>query len=442
MKSKRGILYWLRVVLAICCLGWFCYRCVNEITAFAAHPSGSGSNSEYVDLTPAQTLALYGDTINGLLYLSFNDMSPVSIQFQYAFPLSSIGNMDSDSGFGFDYTTVYNAIAGEGVGRELEANYIANTNGLVYIASSSQWGGTKVSPFHGAPNVQLHCTYGVALNGIAGIRQAIHYSVFHPSLPSQAPLSSSNYAIYTCSDDNIQVYSMGSGVSQRSAVYTMPAYPFYNSAPLDESQVLNFSGFYVDTDALEDPFNCTGITLDCNGITSTQTNSNDLYIIVQCPRLWAYEPPVITTTRPAETIPAATYPVETMPPDVTDVPLNVINQNLVTNNYQLNLIIGQLNLIYAELKAQGELGLKVDLGWDPDLEDGESITFYGTDIDSQMQNIMTTYTLSGNPELNDNNNFVKYAFMSFFSENWLAGLGLFALGLSLATWIIFNGRGS
>ena len=458
MKNKRGVLYWLRVVLCILCIGWTLYRCSEE---FIMSASADEVSNNYVDLTPAQTLALYGTQIQGLLVTEFQQPAR-SITFDYAFPLSSVGYMDYGGGFSAEQLDNEISISSNSVKDEV-VNYMSSADGLVYIASASQWGGTKVQGYnkYGSNPVQLHCPFSITLNDIGGIQQALSYSTYPRSPQSNGvgtsglPYVTDNTITWLFGADQMTLDSVPGqfyGSIQRAARYPMPTYAYYEYTydtetgfttynPIDTAQVQQFSGFYINTEEQPDPFDCTGLTIDAYGITSAQANSNDLWLIVQCPRLFAYEPPVITTTRPPETVPAATYPVATMPPDSTDVPANVINQNLITQNYQLNLIIGQLNLIYNQLKANGQLQFDVDLGWDPDLQDGESIAFYGTDIENQMHNIMTTYTLSGNPELNDSNNFVKYAFMAFFSENWLAGLGLFALGLSLATWIIFSGRG-
>ena len=129
-----------------------------------------------------------------------------------------------------------------------------------------------------------------------------------------------------------------------------------------------FHNFYESDTA----FNIRGFTIDCYNVTNGSSGT-DLWIIVTCPTLYNYNPPPVTTvatTRPAETIPAATYPIETMPPVYTDTPQNVLNQNLITNNYQLNLIIGQLNLIYNQLKLNGELNAKLAAALDADNDPG------------------------------------------------------------------------
>ena len=89
MKKKHDLLWWLRVILLCGCIGCLFFRCSDMLNAYA---------SDSVTLTPAQTLALYGTQIQGLLRTERLG-SQIPITFDYAFPLDSVGYMDDGGGF-------------------------------------------------------------------------------------------------------------------------------------------------------------------------------------------------------------------------------------------------------------------------------------------------------------------------------------------------------
>lgn len=443
MKKKRGILYWLKVIVAIFMIFILMYRCSHNygLTAHAEGPSSHPDSTHAVTLTPAQTLALFGTEIQGILYPTQNG-SPVTITFDYAFPLSSIGYMDS--GGGFDTDVAYQNIWSTYSNRQSVAEYLGESNGLVYVASSSQWGGVDTSPYGASQTVQLHCPFSIDLSDITGIRQDVLYSTASGSL-SYWEFNSTGNIMTVLSDPN---YSMGAILSnaqrngiRRATYISMPTYPYYSSSGSVDETALQYFTLFQNFYQSDSSFNIRGFTIDCYNVTNGSSGT-DLWVILTCPTLYNYNPPpetTVATTRPAETIPVATYPVETMPPAYTDTPQNILNQNLITNNYQLNLIIGQLNLIYAKLCAEGELGLDVDLGWHPDLQDGENLPYYDTDIQSQMYDIINGHTTATVP--NFDTSFVKDGY-DFLTDNaWIAKMGALSLALSVAAWIIFRGRG-
>ena len=428
MKKKKGLLYYARLVLTVLLIFILLSRLSRSLTAFATEGSGSGSESvESVTLTPAQTLALYGTQIPCLLYTSRNG-TQLSVTFDYAFPLSDVGYMDD--GGGFEYSNVYGSIQ-ESVGRSQIASYISDMNALVYIASSSQWGGTNILPYVQSNMTplppQIHFPFSVSLSEIGGMEQAVLYPSYHNTF------NTSNVNYNTCTltvitDPNQTFHAIKGntyGGVDTPADFVLPTYPYYNSSydpnsgmtssvPVDQTRLQYFSGFYFDMYDEYSSYDIRGFTLDAFGITSTQTNSNDLWLIISCPTLYGYNPPVVTTS---ETYPLATFPTETFPLDtsVSYDPFQIINNNTNTQINQLNLIIGQLNLIYAQLVANGRLGLDLDLGWNPSLQDGETPSFYGTDVQSEMVAIVSGHTTATVP-VEYNSRFVKSAF-SYIWDN-------------------------
>ena len=89
IEGLKGFIFTLSLGLVAGLLLFF-----FPFTAYADGPVDHPDSTHAVTLTPAQTLALFGTEIQGILYPTKNG-SPVSVTFDYAFPLNSIGDMDS-----------------------------------------------------------------------------------------------------------------------------------------------------------------------------------------------------------------------------------------------------------------------------------------------------------------------------------------------------------
>lgn len=463
-KRKRGILYWLRVVFLIMCIGFMCVRCASGfgITAYAApsdHP-----NSSMVTLTPAQTLALYGTTINALIRLDNSMSTQTPIQFTYYDTTLNYGFL-ADGG-GFSSSGIGPQSSNSSWNDEVNS-FCRNSTYLIYRADPYQWGNVANYGYgeyrfqgdysmlqnmisQGAANpVECHIPFSISLSDIAEFKSA----VFYPTQLNQPPNFTYTWYQYnriTLLTDiaNITDTSIpGNTVSNVWLPWTilMPLYGYDGQQTLDETRTGTFSGFYVDLyEGNDETFDLTGFTIDAYAVSSINPvyGDYDIWLLISCPTIVAVNDNPVTTSPPVVTTAPATgisYPLATMPPAYTDTPQDILNQNLIINNYKLDLIIGQLNLIYNKLN--GELGLDLDLGWDPDLQDGLTPVFYGTDLQNQMNQIIasqTTYTL---PEINGNNNFVRSAFAFIWDIPFVAVIGTFTLAVSIASWIIFRGRG-
>ena len=454
MPRLRFLLHFLLTVV-VC--GYALHRC--SLSASAA--------SESVTLTPAQTLALFGNQITGLLH-PVRQGTQTAITFDYAFPLSSIGYMDD--GGGFSISEVYDAVNPTVAKQEL-SQYFGNCDGLVYIASSSQWGGVDTEPYstygwYGDPEVQLHCPFSISLQGIGGIQQGILFSSqnYLNSTYDKTPYNSC-VSTWIFSDSNLTIDAMRgktfAGLNV-PAVLNLPTYQYYSSTynpdtgmttqnTLDTSQTQKMAGFYINTEEQPGAFDLRGITIDCYGVTNASSGV-DLWIVVTCPTLWAYEPPVVTTTAPPETVPVtvATYPVYTMPDTFTDTPQNVINNNLITNNYQLNFIIGQLNLIYNQLKISGELDLKLARELDS-IETNAGLAPPSAGLQGFVNSALVPETVTGESVVTTSGLALQNVFGAYFDlakmpkkYGWLApfaAVGGFCLGFAVLSWALWRGKG-
>ena len=181
MKNKRGILYWLKVIVAVLMIFILMYRCSRDysIPAFAAP---NPPTSSYVDLTPQQTVALYGTQLNALYYDFFVQHQSYSITFDYAFALNDIGYMSDGGGFDSSNITSTIGISGSDMTESAIKNLIGSMNGIVYVADATQWGNTQIYPYSSSSDpahVQLHVPFSVDLSGIGRIQQGFFYSTKH-----------------------------------------------------------------------------------------------------------------------------------------------------------------------------------------------------------------------------------------------------------------------
>ena len=450
MKQKRGILYWLRVILAAASVLFLCYRCSEGwgIPVYADGPSSHPDSTHSVTLTPQQTVALYGSSFTALVGDRYSD-STSAITFQYAFPLKSVGFMDVGGGFSISrFPNPSLSIDGSSLTANEIKDIWCGSNGCVYVADSSQWGNSTFNPYdHDQMNgaVQLHIPFSIQLPSITRFCQNVFFSTKR-NADYQTPYAFPQYNELKILTDIANV-SFPSVRAQYSNYYVaaravLPTYQYYQDGnQLDENNLGYFSGWEVDLYDDEDTptfFSISGATIDCYCVSSVSRDNNNIWLVIGCPTLYNYNPPVTTTagtTRPRETAVPATYPLATLDSGVTG-PLVVINDNSITQINQLNMIIGQLNLIYAQLVANGEIA--VDLGWSPDLQDGDSISIYGTDIKNQMETIINGHTTAALP--NFNNDYVSSGFGFLMDQPWISMLGGLGLALSVACWIIFEGR--
>lgn len=441
MEKKRGILYWLRVILAAASVLFLFSRCCEGISipVYADGPGEHPDTTHAVTLTPAQTLALFGTEIQGILYPTSNG-SPVTITFDYAFPLDSIGYMDS--GGGFDTDVALENIWTLDNNRQTEAEYLGESNGLVFVASSSQWGGVDVSPYGASQTVQLHCPFSISLSGITGIRQSILYSTASGSL-NYWQFNQAGNIMTVLSDPNYTTGAILSNAARngiRRATYIqMPTYPFYSSSgTVDETALQYFTMFY-NSYQTETAFDIRGFTIDCYNVTNASSGS-DLWLVVTCPTLYSYNPPVVTTTDAPTTFPTQTFPTATVPTGTDYDPHKIIIQNQNTQIMQLNLIIGQLDRIYNRMVNSGQIAVN--------LMPAEPLAELRTDIHSQIHDSLGSFTTSQIPS--DYSSDMQHSF-SFFNDLYsrftsgplafFGWLGIFSLMSIVVSWFIFRGRG-
>ena len=449
------------------------------------------ASADAVTLTEAQTLALYGTEIHGEYYsgdpYDASDMGGyMPITFRYAYPLSSIGYMDTGGGFSGNQNSDFTPAQIN--------NDIRYLRGLVYIADSSQWGNgyfpTNNAVLHqdnynNNKLYNLELPMSISITNISDMVQYVGWSTSYFSLGYMYKLiadgySDSNAAFYAYRDNNRAIVDFcdwelttlsgvnPSGKALRSPNITnsdgkyvtgfknLPMYPYYASDgnPLDESQLAKFSFFRISGGAVSgNTFDVNGINLGAQALSPLYQHnsgqgaappSGDIAIIIGCPKLYDYTPPPVVTTTAQTTRPETrttrtfttvepVLPV-TMPTEITDIPLNVINDNLTR-------IIQLLNNIYIQITINNELTQEQQQQlYNPDLQDGEQLEIMDNAMSNQVKNALTSYTYPTIPEDIDENSgeFLGYIVGRFQAVEWVFMLGMFSLSLAVASYVIFR----
>ena len=420
------------------------------ILVYADGPSSHPDSTHSVTLTPQQTLALYGASFTALVGDRYSD-STSAITFQYAFPLNSVGFMDEGGGFSVN-RFANNSMSLDG--SSLTANELksiwADTTGLVYVADASQWNNSVFTPYsHDQMNgaVQLHVPFSISISGITRFEQNIFYSTKR-NADYQTPYAYPQYNELKILTDiaNVSFPSVRSAYSNYyvAARGVMPTYPYYQDGnQLDENNLGYFSGWIVDLyEDLDTPtfFSISGATIDCYCVSSVSRDNNNIWLIIGCPTLYNYSPPVVTTTRTTETYPIQTFPTETYPTGTSFDPHKIIIDNQNTQIMQLNLIIGQLDRIYNRMVNSGQIAVN--------LMPAEPLADLRTDIHSQIHDKLSSFTTSQIPsdyssDMQHSFSFVNTMYTKFTSGSlsFFGWLGIFSLSMYVVIWFIFRGRG-
>lgn len=454
MKKKSGC---FRILLAFVCafVALLLFRACT-LKSYAE------SEAESITLSPQQTVALFGSHLDAIYYDALNDTS-YSIDFEYAFPLQSVGYMANGGGFMLNDTwpQIYTT---DGVRVEM-----ANTTGIVYVADSSQWGGVAPVPSaNSVASVNLHVPVSVPLIGIDRFKFNVFYSLADgykgnggSTLLERGCVQTEGKITLLTSFGNItKNLTNGIGTStngfKRPCTAGLPTYPYSGTGEIDETQYGTFTGFLNDI-TYTTSFDCTGFTMDCPWVGGADASSNDIWIIIGCPTLVNYDPPpIVTTAPPWEPVPGQTgltgigtnetgVNLTDVSIDLREIILNqrwqiyqndINNENLIRANYNLSVIIELLNRIYTQMLANGELNLS--------LAYADQLDRLDSGIEARIQTALrgTWPTMPANA-FGDAPALVGEFWSLCTSDGFeiFMYLGCFCLACSVAAWVLFKGRG-
>lgn len=469
MKDRAAKFVCLISTLAIMAMIVVCALPVSAAGGSGGGSSEGGTTEEPtgdVVLTPEQTVALYGSTITGTYYDELNHTYH-NLTFQYAYPLKSIGYMDTGGGF----SGLSDSISPASV-----LSFCKSMNGCVYVASSSQWGGGTFPTYQnrdsgGDPcNLTLNFSLSIPCTRFT---QAVMWSTGKYNCKSDSYESSIRWkradTFWQCHLANSELapngnatYGGSASTSSVPAHPIMPFYPYYASgAALDESQTPEWGVFYEDV-TIGSMMVISGFDYGMQSLQQTIKYSNssppsgDVAIIIGCPAISQYEPNAVVTTAPRVTTapsvtttrkvtgtaaPAYTY-VTQEPLDLSNIESGIAqiiqqeyeqNQKLdwIGNNaeaavYDLGLICDKLDAIYELMKEQGDI--------EPVHTDADFAAWFQVALSSE-----TTVRIPD--EATDGLSFIAYLLTILQNVGWFAAMGALGLATGVAYWIIFKGRG-
>lgn len=465
MKNKRGILYWLRVIALIGCIGLMIQRCTSRASA------------DTVELSYEQSLALFGTTIEGTYYSnSLNQDIPCYAVYSgrssdYV-PSDHFGSYFDYSRSGWSWNGTNSGTAPFPIPDMDEKKY------LIYrICSTSygtNWPSWSSSYYTGHHN--FSCTFPFDVGAVTDLQFSVLYS-FGSVVGSYPSIDDSSLNLLT-SQSSVNVFRPLGWQNYPTRVWTtltsLYKQQWYGeviqgSEPLTaqnipESYRVNMSYLPCKLNYNDVIFSISGFNLGLNNVGAYQKQEYDGFagvngsycplLFVQCPVLTGYTIPETTppttaaTTRPYQTAvtgaPAQTVDLSNLESGVAAIvqqeqyngdTLDWIGNNTRITANNLWYVCEMLDKIYARMAANGEVA------WSPELQSGQNPAFYGTDLQAELDAIIAGHTTATLPALSGNNRFVRSAFAFLWDIPFVAAFGALSLGLSVASWIIFRGRG-
>ena len=393
-------------------------------------------------LTVEQTLALYGRQLNALYYNNDNGRT-YSINFNYAFTMKNWVPSDSAA---YSYFTA--AVYGSNDQATALRNDLLHQNFLVYLApisydnNSAPW---VSSDTNNHANVYLN--FSVDFSLLSSWDQYFMWS--YDPVQSGGDYSHS-YLSDTYDNGTRKSYALRRQTSQVSLAYTIfPMYKMAHTTDIPDEDQLGYSALiHRAWGPSQSTFSLYRQELSLNSVYPFDFLYNNVhggsyvFLFIGCPSFTGSNNQV-TTTAVSGTHIGTTASVQSFPTvDLSGLESGVatmVQQQDEGNYYervqidQLNMIIEQLNSIYAEMVQRGEVPIS--------LTDADSYPTLNSTVLSGVNDAITTYTMAQLPSSEIGNGATGLnAFMFFLGDGpWMA-IGLFCVSFSIFCWFIFRGR--
>lgn len=438
--KKRGLSFILRLILTVAVCAYALYRCA--ISAYAADTT----------LTLAQTLALYGTHLD-MSYHSTVDGYDHTIQLSYlGTSLDFVPDLSSDD----TYFVIDGSNMTLGTGDEIllkRAPYLrygySFTNADSFSANTGTISGTFSVDL--SPITSFSSAYLASKGTGKGYGGDVHDWTDSTGNQSQLYFRTSYNA-------NIRRNSSTSNSRQRIVFTPKVKRSIGSDIDFSDDLAMQYWLLYTNNSLSNDgeTFSLDGWSLNWvrpAGSDGALTIDNGfVQFWIQCPSIGDYTPPVTTTTPQLTTRPHsyttrahdysqyATTPANTI--DLSQIEENQRVQIEIENdnrNYNagtfdgINIIIDQLNDIYAQMQANGDIAVDLldGLQWSP-----------GSDINNYISNGLTHTTARLPDTFNpDTINSLSDLLMNRSQFGRFAAIGIFSIGFGIFCWFVFRGRG-
>ena len=398
-------------------------------------------------LTAEQTLALYGTTLSGTWYNKTDGLTR-SIEFYYKFTTENW--RPNDSILPTNVTSVtYQSNSQANAVRE----GMCKSTFLVYIApitvadNTYPWVSSNT-----ANHANVNLNFSLAFTDVTLWDQYFMwtYNTSDTGNYHNAFLTTS----YSNTSDFTQ-YSLRRMTSQNIMAYAiMPYYKMDSISGIPDENRLLYNAIIHSNYGLDNNlYSITGQNLtmqsvypyyldSSSGIPGESLNIQYIVLFIGCPQVSGFnvwETTANTNVTAGTTVSYQTYPTVDLSGLESGVGTMVQMQD--ENNYyeriqidQLNMIIAQLNAIYAAMVERGEVPVS--------LTDADSYPTLNNTVLSGVNDAITTYTMAQLPADQIGNGATGLTSFMFFlnSGPWMA-IGLFFIGFAIFSWFIFRGRG-
>lgn len=434
-------------------------KIISGAVCAAAASAGLTISARAVDttLTLSQTLALYGSKLD-VLYSSSSTgvQTPYTLDFvgtslDYVPDFSPDGtNLIIDGSYGY-------GTSGIGAGDTALLNYAPYIRYGAYLPIVDQ------QPAVG----HIQGTYSVDLSPITSfsscylVTKGTGRNWGTDNQEYNATASQNQSAIFFDTSYNASVRrnsSTNSSSRQRVILTPFVKRSIGSDKYLEDDFVMSMWLDYANSSLTNDgeTFSLNGWSIDWvrpagrNWDDVLNTSRGWVEIWIQCPTIGDYTPPVTTTT-PQTTTRPQTY--TTRPHDYTQyasTPANTIDLSQIEENQRIqieiendnrnynagtfdgiNIIINQLNDIYAQMQARGEIAV--------DLLDGVHPDFLSSDMRADIRNALSSHTTARLPDVQSGKTFFGALFDWITQFRYVAAFAFFSLAAGFAAYVIFRG---
>lgn len=406
-----------------------------------------------VVLTPAQTVALIGSEIpisyyNNTTGLSFDKtlhLIGTTSEIKYS-------NFNYDGGAAIDQTP-WASITHATSTQETRFRSFNYAPALIYYTSFPVDDNLVFSNTTTHYNMQID--FSLDLQGLTNFRFPVYYS----SRDSVGYGSRSDYTLF--SSQGVQTGEVMHGSGAGTHVQGLFYMGDYRNTDDAEDAVNYFSLFPISRQDEENPFSVSGIMVGMNGCATTDSvycdtlSANGIipgmtynfYVLIGCPIVSDYVPPVttapVTTSVPRSTFdwgggvhattPAFTVDLSTIEEQQRQqIEIENDNRNYNAGTFDgINIIISQLDAIYSQMWARGEIAV--------DLLDGVHPDYLSSDMRADVRNALSSHTTARLPDVQSGKTFFGALFDWITQFRYIVAYAFFALAVSFAAYVIFRG---
>lgn len=443
--KKKGIKHYLSIIALCCSICYLLLRIFGVIDRYGKFKPqnfiiANAAEEQSVQLSLSQTLALFGTQIPVSFY-DHNSGTTHSLNLNYYG--TSLDWLPDDTPEGVTlcidgWTNITNT------NKTTFTGFINRAPFLVYMVHLDNFSYDSQST--------ISVPFSISLDNITSYSGC--FALSHGSVQYQHTISKHDESLWNTSFNGVYMRrSMNSSANSRMSVFVSPNYKKdHYVGEADPTKAIHYSIFpgYADYNISNsgELFSASSVSFDWVCPDGYQYGvlgyDCDCYLLVQCPTITGPVP--TTTTRPAQTtrapytgdyqVTTAQYTYDLSPLETNQInQINIANENL---NYVagifdgINIIIQQLDDIYNRMAASGEIAV--------DLLPGDPVKWYGTDVKQQIDYIIDGHTTATLPDFSNQMSFIGSAYNFLMSETWIAMLGGLSLAVSVACWVLFEGR--